>query len=105
LLTSKSLFREGNRQRINQIHKQLLHHFKTDPGYNAYGIEMFINIIQNDILLSEEEAYQCTWAATANWTGGKENNLDLMKENRNRDLKKLIKIVCCKLRLNCKLCK
>ena len=52
---------------------------------------MFINIIQNDILLSEEEAYQCTWAATANWTGGKGNNLDLMKENRNRDLKKLIK--------------
>ena len=54
---------------------------------------MFISIIQNEVLLSEGEAYQCTWAATANWTGGKRKNLeiDLMQENRNRDLKKLIK--------------
>lgn len=87
----KDAVKKGNGQRINQLHKQLLHHFKTDSGYNAYGIEMFISIIQNEVLLSEEEAYQCTWAATANWTGGKEKNLeiDLMQENRN--LKKLIK--------------
>ena len=54
---------------------------------------MFISIIQNEVLLSKGEAYQCTWAATANWTGGKGKNLeiDLMQENRNRDLKKLIK--------------
>lgn len=89
----KDAVREGNGERINQLHKQLLHHFKTDSGYNAYGIEMFVSIIQNEVLLSEEEAYQCTWAATANWTGSKAKNLeiDLMQENRNRDLKKLIK--------------
>lgn len=89
----KDAVREGNGYRINQLHKQLLHHFKTDPGYNAYGIEMFISIMQNEILLTEEEAYRCTWAATPNWTGGKGKNLeiDLMQENRNRDLKKLIK--------------
>ena len=54
---------------------------------------MFISIIQNEVLLSEGEAYQCTWATTANWTGGKGKNLeiDLMQENRNKDLKKLIK--------------
>ena len=54
---------------------------------------MFISIIQNEVLLSEGEAYQSTWAATANWTEGKGKNLeiDLMQENRNRDLKKLIK--------------
>ena len=54
---------------------------------------MFMSIIQNEVLLSEGEAYQCTWAATANWTGGKRKNLDieLMQENSNRDLKKLIK--------------
>ena len=62
---------------INQLHKQLLHHFKTDPGYNAYGIEMFISMIQNEELLSEGEAYQCTWAATANRTGGKGKNLEI----------------------------
>ena len=89
----KEAVRDGNGHRINQLHKQLLHHFKTDPGYNAYGIEMFISIMQNEVLLSEEEAYQCTWAATANWSGGIGKNLeiDLMQENRNRDLKKLIK--------------
>ena len=54
---------------------------------------MFISIIQNSVLLSEEESYQCTWAATGNWRGGSGNNLeiDLLQENRNRDLKKLIK--------------
>lgn len=89
----KDAVNKGNGERINQIHKQLLHHFKTDPGYNAYGIEMFINIVQNEVLLSEKEAYQCIWVETASWTGGEGKNLeiDLMKENRNRDLKKLIK--------------
>ena len=38
---------------------------------------MFISIIQNEVLLSEGEAYQCTWAATANWTGGKGKNLEI----------------------------
>ena len=89
----KDAIKEGNGQRINQLHKQLLHHFKTDAGFNSYAIEMFINIMQNEVLLSDAEAYQCTWAATANWSGGKGKNIeiDLLQENRNRDLKKLIK--------------
>ena len=58
----KDAVREGNGKRINHLHKQLFHHFKTDSGYNAYSIEMFISIIQNEVLLSEE-VFQCTWAA------------------------------------------
>ena len=54
---------------------------------------MFISIVQNEIFHSEEEAYQCTCAATANWTGGsgKYLEMDLMQENRYKDLKKMIK--------------
>ena len=89
----KDAVKEGNGKRINEIHKQLLHIFKTDKGYNAYAIEMFVNIMQNDVLLSEAQQHQCTWAATANWKGGPGGNveIDLLQENRNRDLKNIIK--------------
>ena len=89
----KDAVKEGNGLRLHQIHKQLLHHFKSDSGYNVYAIEMFINIIQNEVLLSKQEAQQCIWSATANWPGGKGRNIkiDLLQENRNKDLKNLIK--------------
>ena len=29
-------------------------------GHNTYAIEMLINVIQNEVFLSEAEAYQCT---------------------------------------------
>ena len=89
----KDAVKEGNGLRLHQIHKQLLCHFKSDSGYNAFVIEMFINIIQNEILLSNQEAHQCMWSATANWAGGKGKNIeiDLLQENRNKDLKSLIK--------------
>lgn len=66
-----------------------MHLFKTDDGYNTYAIEMLINVIQNDVLLSEPEVDQCTWAATANWRGGQNKNMkiDLYQENCNADLK------------------
>ncbi len=89
----KDEVKEGNGQSLNQLRKQLLHHFKTDDGLTAYAIEMLINVIQNKVFLSEAEAYQCTWAATANWNGGETENMqiDLLQENCNADLKKLIK--------------
>lgn len=89
----KDAVKEGNGQQLHQLHKQLLHHFKTDNGFNTYAIEMFVNIIQNEVLLSESEAHQCMWAATANWKGGKGTNIeiDLLQENQNKALKKLIK--------------
>jgi hypothetical protein len=89
----KDAVKEGNGLRLHQIHKQLLYHFKSDSGYNASAIEMFINIIQNEVLLSKQEAHQCIWSATANWPGGKGRNIeiDLLQENRNKDLKNLIK--------------
>ena len=89
----KDAVKEGNGLRLHQIHKQLLHHFKSDSGYNAFAIEMFINIVQNEVLLSSQEAHQCMWSATANWAGGKGKNIeiDLLQENRNKDLKSLIK--------------
>ena len=64
----KDAVKEGNGLRLHQIHKQLLHHFKSDSGYNAFAIEMFMNIIQNEILLSNQEAHQCMWSETANST-------------------------------------
>ena len=78
---------------LNQLHKQLLHYFKTDNGHNSYAIEMLISVIQNEVFLNVAEAHQCTWAATSNSKGGKKKNIeiDLLQENINADLKKMIK--------------
>ena len=53
---------------------------------------MFINISQNEVLLLEAEFHQCIWAATANWKGGPGKNIeiDIVQENRNKDIKKEI---------------
>ncbi|KAK2551333.1 hypothetical protein P5673_027726 [Acropora cervicornis] len=71
----------------------MLPHFKSTPGFNSYAIEMLINIIHNEVFLSEEEAHQCIWSATNNWQGGigKNIEIDILQENRNRDIKKQIK--------------
>ena len=44
-------------------------------------------------MLSEAEAEHCKWAATVNWKGGAGKNIeiDLFQENRNAEMKKLIK--------------
>jgi hypothetical protein len=54
---------------------------------------MLINILQCNVLLSEAEAFCCKWAATVNWKGGAGKNIeiDLFQENRNAEMKKLIK--------------
>lgn len=93
LIDFKDAVKEGNGERLATLHKQLLPHFKSAPGFNAYSIEMLISIIQNEVLLSEAEAHQCIWAATVNWKGGigKNIEIDLLQENRNRDLKKEIR--------------
>ena len=54
---------------------------------------MLISVIQNDVFLSEAEAHHCMWASTANWKGGVGKNIeiDLLQENRNKDIKKAIK--------------
>ena len=43
--------------------------------------------------MSEAEAHQCIWASTVNWKGraGKNIEIDLLQENRNKFLKKSIK--------------
>ena len=89
----KDAVKEGNGKRLGTLHKQLLPLFKSMPGFNAYAIEMFINIVQNEVLLSEAESHQCTWAATANWKGGPGKNIeiDILQENRNKDIKKEIR--------------
>ena len=89
----KDAVREGNGEQILILHKQLLHHFMSIPGFNAYAIEMLISIIQSKIFLSQAESHQITWAATVNWKGGSAKNIeiDLLQENRNKDLKNLIK--------------
>ena len=51
---------------------------------------MLISTLQNQVLLSPAEAHQCKWAALANWKGGKNIEIDLLRENRNSDLKGMI---------------
>jgi hypothetical protein len=63
------------------------------PGYNAYAIEMLISIIQSEAFLSQAESHLIMWDGTVNWKGGNSRNIeiDLLQENRNKDLKSLIK--------------
>ena len=83
----------GNGEYLSALRKQLLEHFFTTPGFNEFAIEMFINILQCQVLLSEAEAHNCKWAATVNWKGGAHKNIeiDLFQENRNCEIKRLIK--------------
>ena len=68
-------------------------HFFSTPGFNEFAIEMLINTLQSGVLLSQAEAHRCKWAATFNWKGGRGKNveIDLFQENRNCEMKKLIK--------------
>ena len=93
LVDIKDAVSTGNGAYLATIHKQMLLHFFSSPGFNAYAIEMLINVIQNEVLLSEAEAHQSKFAATANWHGGHGKNveIDLFQENRNRDIKEMIK--------------
>lgn len=87
--------KEGDGKRIAQIHKDFLLYFKTDKSYNPYAIEMMVNITQNEVLLSEQEAHRSIWNQTVNWKGGERRNVeaDLMQENRNSDHKSGIKMM------------
>ena len=89
----KDAVKEGNGKHISILHKQLLHDFKSVPGFNAYAIETLVSIIQTYVLLSEAESNQVTWAGTVNWLGGNGKNIevDLLQENRNKDIKGMIK--------------
>ena len=82
----------GNGQHLSVLHKQLVHFFSAS-GFNEYAIEMLVNIMQHQILLSPAQAHQCMWAATVNWSGGHGKNveIDLFQENRNKDMKAMIK--------------
>ncbi|CAB4011884.1 Hypothetical predicted protein [Paramuricea clavata] len=42
----------------------------------------------NEVLLTEQEAHQFIWSATTKWI---DLQIDVLQENRNKDLKKLIK--------------
>lgn len=54
---------------------------------------MLISIIQPEVSLSKVESNQVMWAGTVNWKGGDGKNIeiDLLQENRNKDLKNIIK--------------
>ena len=95
LLDCKDAVASGNGEHLATIQKQMLFYFSSVPGYNAYAIEMLVSIVQNEVLLSPRQAHQCKWAALANWNGGKDKNIeiDLLQENRNADLKELIRMM------------
>ena len=46
-------------------------------------------------MLSPAEAHQCKWAGLANWKGCRNKNIeiDLLQENRNKDVKGLIQLM------------
>ena len=93
LANFKNAVSTGNGEYISILRKQLLTHFFATPGFNEFAIEMLIKILQCEVLLSEAEAYHCKWAATVNWKGGVGHNIeiDLFQENRNCEMKKLIR--------------
>jgi hypothetical protein len=95
LLDCKNAVASGNGEHLALVQKQMLYHFSSVSGYNAYAIEMLITTIQNEVLLSTAEAHQCKWAALANWKGGANKNIeiDLLQENRNKDIKGLIQLM------------
>ena len=82
----------GNGEYLSVVRKQLLAHFFSTSGFNEYAIEMFVNILQCQVLSLEAEAHHCKWAATVNWKGGAGKNIkiDLFQENRNCEMKELI---------------
>lgn len=92
LLDYKDAVSTGNGNHLAVIHKQMIPYFFS-VSYYAYAIEMLISTMQNELTLSSAEAHRCKWAALVNWKGGKNKNIeiDLLQENRNRDLKGLIK--------------
>ena len=73
----------------------LLPYFRSLPGFNANAIEMLISVIQSDVtcISSDAEARHCMWASTVNWKGGVGKNIeiDLLQENRNKDMKRPLK--------------
>ena len=93
LADMKDAVATGNGEHMSTMRKQMLLHFFSNPGFNEFSIEMLINILQCNVLLSEAEAFRCKWAATVNWKGGAGKNIeiDLFQENRNAEMKKLIK--------------
>ena len=93
LLDLKDTVRESNGSRLTVLCKLLVPYFKSLPSFNTYGIEMLINVVQNEVFISEAEAHQCLWASTANWKGGavKKKEIDLLQKNCYKDAKKSIK--------------
>ena len=62
LLDYKDAVKQGNGERLPTLHKVLLPYFKSLPAFNAYAIEMLISVMQNEIFLSNSEAFHCKWA-------------------------------------------
>ena len=95
LLDCKDAVASGNGEHLAIIQKHMLLYFSSVSGCNSYAIEMLISTIQNEVLLSPAEAHQCKWAGLANWKGGRNKNIeiDLLQENRNKDIKGLIQLM------------
>ena len=65
----KDVIQTDNGGYMTTLRKELLIHFFSNSGYNEFAIEMLINILQCQVMLSEAEAHHCQWAATVNWSG------------------------------------
>ena len=59
LADMKDAVSTDNGEYLSTLRRQLLAQFFCTPGFNKYAIEMFINILQYQVLLSEAEAHCC----------------------------------------------
>lgn len=87
LLDYKDAVEEGNGERLATLRKILLPYFQScGQAFKNYSIEMLISVLQNEIFLSNAQAFQCKWASTANWKGDSRKNIeiDLLQENLNK---------------------
>ena len=93
LLDFKDAVSAGNGDHLSILRKQLLTISFRHRDLTSFAIEMLISTLQSGVLLSEAEPHRCKWAATVNWKGGHGKNveIDLFQENRNCEMKKLIK--------------
>ena len=93
LLDLKDAVSTGKGDHLSILRKQLLIHFFSTPVFNKFAIEMLVNTLPCEVLLSKAGAHRCKWAATVNWKGGSGTNIeiDLFQGNRNCEMKKLIR--------------
>ena len=93
LTNFKNAVSEGSSQRLATLHKLLVPHLKSLPGFNIDAIEMMmISVIQNEVFSGRNSSvYVGLYCKLEGGGAGKNIEIDLLQESRNKDIKKSIK--------------